>query len=67
MDYQSTTPVDPRVADIINIEMREGFGNPHSKSHSFGWTAEEKVEIAAKPIEEKVVKKEGSIEHQTLD
>ena len=43
MDYQSTTPVDPRVADIINIEMREGFGNPHSKSHSFGWTAEEKI------------------------
>lgn len=50
MDYQSTTPIDPRVADIIDKEMREGFGNPHSKSHSFGWIAEEKMEIARKQI-----------------
>ncbi len=50
MDYQSTTPVDPRVADVIDKEMREGFGNPHSKSHSFGWTAEEKMENARKQI-----------------
>ena len=50
MDYQSTTPVEPRVADIINIEMRECFGNPHSKSHSFGWEAEEKTEIARKQV-----------------
>ena len=50
MDYQSTTPVDSRVADVIDKEMREGFGNPHSKSHVFGWEAEEKMENARKQI-----------------
>jgi cysteine desulfurase len=50
MDYQSTTPVDPIVADAVDKEMREGFGNPHSKSHAFGWAAEEKMENARKQI-----------------
>lgn len=50
MDYQSTTPLDLRVADLINQEMRQTFGNPHSKSHAFGWIAEEKIEIARKQI-----------------
>lgn len=50
LDYQSTTPVDPSVAELICKEMKENFGNPHSKSHSFGWIAEEKVEIARKQI-----------------
>ena len=44
MDYQSTTPVDPQVADLINKEMRETFGNPHAKSHASGWASEAKIE-----------------------
>jgi len=46
LDYQATTPTDPRVVDEILPYFTEKFGNPHSKNHSFGWQAEEAVEIA---------------------
>ncbi|MGI9345490.1 MAG: aminotransferase class V-fold PLP-dependent enzyme, partial [Gammaproteobacteria bacterium] len=48
MDYASTTPVDPRVAVMMAECLGpEGyFGNPASRSHSFGWEAEEQVEKA---------------------
>lgn len=50
LDYQSTTPVDPRVIEVMTQALKEDFGNPHSRSHSFGWKAEELVEIARKQI-----------------
>ena len=50
LDYQSTTPIDPRVIDKMVEVMKNDYGNPHSKSHSFGWKAEEIVEIARKQI-----------------
>ena len=50
MDYQSTTPVDPRVAEIVMKSMQEDFGNPHSRTHVFGWKSEELVEIARKQV-----------------
>ena len=48
LDYASTTPVDPRVASkMMEFLTPEGeFGNPASRSHSFGWKAEEAVEEA---------------------
>lgn len=46
MDYSSTTPVDPRVVDKMLPFLREQFGNPASRSHAFGWEAEEAVETA---------------------
>ncbi len=45
-DYAATTPIDPRVIEKMVICMKEDFGNPASRSHSFGWQAEEMVETA---------------------
>jgi cysteine desulfurase len=46
MDYSATTPVDPRVADKMIPYLREQFGNPASRSHMYGWSAEAAVEEA---------------------
>ena len=46
MDYSATTPVDPRVADAMIPFLREQFGNPASRSHAYGWSAEAAVEEA---------------------
>jgi cysteine desulfurase len=46
MDYSATTPIDPRVADKMIPYLREQFGNPASRSHMYGWTAEQAVEEA---------------------
>jgi len=46
MDHHSTTPVDPRVLESMLPFLTEHFGNAASKSHAFGWRAEEAVEGA---------------------
>jgi cysteine desulfurase len=46
LDYSATTPVDPRVVDAMLPFLREDFGNPASRSHAYGWKAEEAVEQA---------------------
>ncbi|MBK6980487.1 MAG: IscS subfamily cysteine desulfurase [Betaproteobacteria bacterium] len=46
LDYSATTPVDPRVADKMIPWLTERFGNPASRSHAYGWEAEEAVENA---------------------
>jgi cysteine desulfurase len=50
MDYSATTPVDPRVVDVMIPYLREQFGNPASRSHAYGWTAEEAVENARSEV-----------------
>ncbi|WP_438863589.1 IscS subfamily cysteine desulfurase [Neptunicella sp.] len=52
LDYSATTPVDPRVAEkMMECLTNEGnFGNPASRSHRFGWQAEEAVDIARNQI-----------------
>jgi cysteine desulfurase len=50
LDYQSTTPMDPRVIDAMIDCMKNDFGNPHSRTHALGWKAEELTEIARKNV-----------------
>ncbi len=54
LDYSATTPVDPRVADKMRQYLTPDgeFGNPASRSHSFGWHAEEAVDEARKQVAE---------------
>jgi cysteine desulfurase len=50
LDYAATTPVDPRVVQAMVPYLYEQFGNPASRSHPFGWAAEEAVEIAREHV-----------------
>lgn len=50
LDYQSSTPCDPRVVEKMLPYFTEKFGNPHSRSHAYGWEAEEGVAQARQQI-----------------
>ncbi|MCB9029556.1 MAG: cysteine desulfurase [Deltaproteobacteria bacterium] len=52
LDNNATTPVDPRVAEIIQTCLTKYFGNPASAGHAWGWEAEELVNIARENVAE---------------
>jgi cysteine desulfurase len=50
LDYQATTPVDPKVVSAMVPYLFENFGNPHSSSHAWGWEAETAVDVAREQV-----------------
>jgi cysteine desulfurase len=50
LDYQATTPTDPRVLDRMLPYFSRDFGNPHSRQHAYGWAAEEAVEASRRQV-----------------
>ena len=50
LDLQATTPMDPRVLDAMLPWQLNEYGNPHSRTHQFGWIAEEAVEKARSQV-----------------
>ncbi|GMH41000.1 hypothetical protein BSKO_08910 [Bryopsis sp. KO-2023] len=52
LDMQATTPLDPRVVDAMMPYFTDMFGNPHSRSHIYGWESENAVETARKQVAE---------------
>jgi len=50
LDYQATTPCDPRVLEKMLPWFTQRFGNPHSRNHAYGWAAEEAVELAREQV-----------------
>lgn len=50
LDMQATTPIDPRVIDAMLPYFTDQYGNPHSRTHMYGWESEDAVEAARKQV-----------------
>lgn len=50
LDYHATTPLDPTVSEAMRPWWEEGFGNPHSGDHWFGWQAHQAIEAAREKV-----------------
>ncbi|RYY87232.1 aminotransferase class V-fold PLP-dependent enzyme [archaeon] len=50
LDFQATTPLDPRVLDAMMPFYLEKYGNPHSRTHAYGWETEHAIETARENV-----------------
>lgn len=50
-ELQATTPLDPRVLDAMLPYWTDQYGNPHSRTHYFGWESDDAVEAARKQVQ----------------
>ncbi|KAJ1763064.1 cysteine desulfurase [Coemansia sp. RSA 520] len=50
LDAQATTPLDPRALDAMMPFMTENYGNPHSRTHKYGWETEKAVDVAREQV-----------------
>ena len=50
LDAQSTTPLDPRVLDSMLPYLTSFYGNPHSRTHAYGWESEAAMEVARSQV-----------------
>ena len=50
LDFQATTPVDYRVLDAMLPYLTNMFGNPHSRTHQYGWESEKATEYARQQV-----------------
>lgn len=61
MDYQATTPMDPRVLEAMAPFWTRDFGNPHSEGHRYGWDARAAVEKARSQVANLIGADDGEI------
>ncbi len=61
LDYQATTPLDPRVLDAMMPFFTEKFGNPHSSTHAYGWETEVALDIARQQVASVIAADEGEV------
>jgi cysteine desulfurase len=73
LDYQASTPLDPRVLNVMLPYITEKYGNPHSTEHSFGWISNDGIEKAkaqvasyVNSIEDEIIFTSGSTEANNL-
>ena len=61
LDYHATTPMDPAVTEAMCPWWEEGFGNPHSGDHWFGWQAHQAIEVAREDVADLIGADAGEI------